>query len=252
MRNTKGVEVDTVDTVLGKLVVGVEEELLDALWVLGKGGGASEEPAVAKGTLLDIGGLDTVGTVKGMVGEEVLCSLPGDGGGGSLEIVLTHVGPVEGVDVGSEGLIVVDGGSVEDGVEIVKLGLVPLLSGGASVLGDLSEGHLLLGFLLGLGLGKGLVSNGVGKGGNLNDVVTTVVGGVGVHGGGDGLSESVSLDHVHGGVLGEDVVESVLGVLTLLGSSSVLCHSDRSDACYSELFGKHVLIDVLFMFIENL
>jgi hypothetical protein len=65
--STKGKEVDSVDSCIVQLLLFVKEHLLDTAWFLSKSGGTRQDPAVAKTTLFDIVGNDTVFTPKMVV-----------------------------------------------------------------------------------------------------------------------------------------------------------------------------------------
>jgi len=59
VRNTKGVKVDTVDTVFGKLVAFVQEDPLNTPGILSESGSGRQEPAVSEVALANIAGPNT-------------------------------------------------------------------------------------------------------------------------------------------------------------------------------------------------
>lgn len=78
VRNTESEEVHSVDAVWAKLVCIVEEHFLNSAWDLCHCGAGRQEPAVAESSLLNVIGVHTIGTKKGMVREGVLGPGPSD------------------------------------------------------------------------------------------------------------------------------------------------------------------------------
>ena len=76
--HAESVEVYSVDAVGADRIRAVEEHFLDRAWDLCHGSARGEEPAVAKRSLLDIVGLNSIGTEEGVVGEGLAGSSPGD------------------------------------------------------------------------------------------------------------------------------------------------------------------------------
>lgn len=71
VRNTKGIQVDTIHTCGIDLVSFVHEHALDAIWLFSNGRYGRHEPAVADGSLVDVFWSDTVRT-KERVGAVVI------------------------------------------------------------------------------------------------------------------------------------------------------------------------------------
>ena len=76
--HAEGVEVDSVDAIGADLIRAVEEHFFDRAWDLCHSGARGKEPAVAKSSLLDIVGVNSIGTEKGVVGEGIAGSFPLD------------------------------------------------------------------------------------------------------------------------------------------------------------------------------
>ena len=100
VRDTKSVEVDSIDAVGAQLAIIFDEEILDAAWLLREGSNGRKEPAVADSSLTDIVRLDAIRSEERASSEEISNS-------GPLKSVpalvrLTNVLPVEGRRVGRE------------------------------------------------------------------------------------------------------------------------------------------------------
>ena len=63
MRDTQGVNVDAIDTILTDLAV-TEENFLNTFWELSNSSACRHEPAITKFSLDDILGRDTAGAEK--------------------------------------------------------------------------------------------------------------------------------------------------------------------------------------------
>ena len=76
VRNTKSVEVDSIDAVGTQLTIVFEEDILDAAWLLREGSDGRKEPAVANSSLTDIVRLDAIRSEERATSEEVTNSVP--------------------------------------------------------------------------------------------------------------------------------------------------------------------------------
>lgn len=92
VRNTERIELDSVDSFVVHSIVCVEENFLDAAFLLGEAGSSRLEPAVAECTLVDVGQLDAVRSEQCTVRESFLSSLPGNAVACPI-VRFTHVFP---------------------------------------------------------------------------------------------------------------------------------------------------------------
>ena len=140
MGNSKSMEVYGIDTLSIKLIFCVEENFFEFAREFSNGRCCRQKPAVTKATLTDIIGTDSVTKECFLIAIQIVCSLPLNFGALNWSL-LVHVFPVQRVCVRFEVAVGVAGRGAQQGVERLKLALIPLRHKVALVTDTLCVSH---------------------------------------------------------------------------------------------------------------